>query len=159
MRKYINAEASQHEMKLIQMGAQVKQVNSKMCFVKFRKDDFTVSYVYNINNHNKYFLERIKPYPIITKEFDTEEDVIKTIEIDIKQFENASKSKNFEHFIRINNQLLQLRKEFEDLYLYYNIPSNEIAIIMNQLKAVHQEIIHTKNESQRVFFEKEPENI
>jgi hypothetical protein len=159
MRKYLNAEASQHEMKLTQMGATVKQVNSKMCFVKFKRDHFTASYVYNINNHNKYFLERIKPYSIITKEFESEEDVIKVIEIDIKQLDNASKSKNFDHFILINNQLNQLKKEFEDLYLYYNVPQHEIAVIMKKLKEIHEEIIQTKDENKRVFFDKDPEYI
>lgn len=159
MRKYMNSEASQHEMKLIQMGAKVKFVNSKMCYVKFCIDDIEVAYVYNINKHNKYFLERVKPYPIPAKEFDYEEDVINVITTDIKQFKNANNSHNIHEFIKINKELNHTIKEFEDLFLYYNVPSEEIDIILTKIREIHQEIIKTQQQSERVFFEKDPETL
>jgi len=159
VKKYIDSQASQHEMKLIQMGAKVEQINSKMCFIKFCIDNFEVSYVYSINKKNKYFLERIKPYPLPIKDFDNEEDVIRLIEIDIKQFQNASKSRNIDDFIHINKALNKTIKEFEDLFLYYNVPHIETEIIINKINEIHDEIFKTKENSDRVFFEKEPENL
>ena len=76
MRKYVNAEVMQHTMKLQQMGAKVNVVNSKLCYVRFDLSGFIVSYSYNVNSKGKYFLERIKPYPLPLKVFDKEEDVI-----------------------------------------------------------------------------------
>ncbi|RKD27185.1 hypothetical protein [Caminicella sporogenes] len=159
MRKYIYMEASQHDMKLIQMGAKVEQISSKMCYVKFTIDDIEVAYVYNINKKGRYFLERIKPYPIPLKEFEKEEDVIKIIDIDVRQFKNAAKSKNMENFIKINKELNKTIKEFEDLFLYYNVPKIEIEIIMDKIKEIHEEIYKTQKMSERVFFDKEPDNL
>ncbi|QVK18754.1 hypothetical protein KHQ81_03310 [Mycoplasmatota bacterium] len=159
MKKYIDSQANQHEMKLIQMGAKVLQINSKMCFIKFCIDEFEVSYVYSINKKNHYFLERIKPYPLPIKDFEKEEDVINIIEIDIKQFKNASKSRNIKEFIQINTALNKTIKEFEDLFLYYNVPNFETEIIENKINDIHKEIIKTKQQSERVFFEKDPDNI
>lgn len=157
MRKYINSQASQHEMKLLQMGAKVKQINSKMCYVSFAVDGFKVAYVYNINAKNKFYLERVKPYPLANKEFDNEEDVVNNIEIDIKQFKNAAKSHNIHNFIRINQMLCKTIKEFEDLFLYFNVPQEEVEIICKEIDKIHNEIIKTKNSTERVFFEKDPE--
>lgn len=159
MRKYVNSEATQHEMKLIQMGAEVEQINSKMCYVKFKVDNIEVAYVYNLNKKNKYFLERIKPYPLPLREFEDEADMIEIIKIDMKQFENAAKSKNIDVFIKINNELINAIKEFEDLFLYYNVPQIEGEIILEKIQEIHNEIYKTQQESQRVFFDKEPENL
>lgn len=159
MRKYVNSEASQHEMKLIQMGADVEQINSKMCYVKFIVDGIKISYVYNINKRNCYYLERIKPYKIPVKEFQCIEDVIKIIEIDIKQFRNAAKSKNIQNFININNQINSIHREYEDLFLYYNVKKEELEKMQDKLKDIHEEIINTRNKSERIFFEKDPEHL
>ena len=56
--------------------------------------DFKLSYVYNINKSNRYFLERLKPYPLPLKEYESEEDVIETIRLDLEHFQNAAHSKN-----------------------------------------------------------------
>ncbi len=159
MRKYINSEASQHEMKLIQMGAEVEHINSKMCYVKFCFGDIKVSYVYNMNKKNKYFLERTKPYPRPMRESDNENDIVKIIEVDIRQFKNASHSRNIEEFIEINKELNKTIKLFEDLFLYYNVPKIENVIIMKKIKEIQEEIFKTQEISERVFFDKEPEHL
>ncbi|MDF2521020.1 MAG: hypothetical protein K0R84_1648 [Clostridia bacterium] len=156
---YLNVEASQHEMKLIQMGAAVEQVNSKTCYVRFVIDNIPVEYVYNINKKNKYFLERIKPYPLPLKTFENEADIVDIIYIDIKQFKNAVKSRNIDSFVGINKELNYTIKKFEDLFLYYNVPSLETEKIMNKIKEINDIIINTKETSERLFFEKEPEHL
>jgi hypothetical protein len=157
--KYLNVEASQHEMRLIQMGATVEQVNSKMCYVKFMVESIPVEYVYSINKKNKYFLERIKPYPLPQRAFENEGDIVAIIEIDIKQFKNAVKSKNIDNFVRINKELNYTAKKFEDLFLYYNVPSFETEKIMKKIEEINEIIINTKKTSERVFFDKEPEYL
>ncbi len=156
---YLNFEASQHEMKLIQMGATVEQINSKMCYIKFVIDGIPVEYVYNLNKKNKYFLERTKPYPLAVKAYENVADLVEVINIDIKQFRNVVKSKNIESFLTINKELISTIKKFEDLFLYYNIPVEEVNSLKDKISEIQQQIAKTKETAKRVFFDKEPEHL
>ncbi len=159
MKTSILTEASEHEMKLVQMGAKVQQINSKMCFVTFHINNFDIEYVYNINNKDEYFIERIKPYPLALKVTKTEKELIKVIEIDLAQFKNASQSHNMQSFIEIGNNLNLVIKKFEDLFLYYNISEADCAVFQDQIDLLLKHIESTKDHSQRVYFEKEPDNL
>ena len=156
---YLNVEASQQEMKLIQMGAKVEQINSKMCYIKFLIEGIPVEYVYNLNKKNKYFLERIKPYPLAVRSFEKVEDIVNIIDVDIKQFRNVVKSKNIEGFFTINKELISTIKKFEDLFLYYNIPVEEVNSLKEKISEIQQQIAKTKETAKRVFFDKEPEYL
>ena len=156
---YVNVEASQHEMRLIQMGAKVEQVSGKMCYVKFVVEGLPIEYVYNLNKKNEYFLERIKPYPLPVRSFENVSDIVDVIDVDIKQFKNAVKSKNIENFTKINKELIETVKKFEDLFLYYNVPSAEVDSIIEKINEIQHVIIKTKESAERVFFDKEPDNL
>ena len=156
---YLNVEASQQEMKLIQMGAKVEQINSKMCYIKFIIEGIPVEYVYNLNKKNKYFLERIKPYPLAIRSYEKVEDIVNVIEVDVRQFRNVVKSKNVQSFVNITNEFIGIIKRFEDLILYYNVPAEEVGVIMSKIDEINQEITKTKETANRVFFDKEPENL
>jgi len=156
---YLNVEASQQEMKLIQMGAKVEQINSKMCYIKFVIGGIPVEYVYNLNKKNQYFLERIKPYPLAIRSYEKVEDIVNVIEVDIRQFKNLVKSKNVRSFVDITKEFIGIIKRFEDLMLYYNVPADEVGVIMSKISEINQEITKTKETASRVFFDKEPENL
>jgi len=155
----MNAEVMEHNMRLRQMGADVQVINSKMCFVVFQVGEIEVAYCYNVNKKGRYFLERTKPYPLALREFEKEQDVIDVIEIDLEQFRNASKSHNIEGFIAINRKMHQMLRKFEDLFLYYNVPSEEVDIIKARLEEINQEIDKTKTSAERVYFKKNPDNL
>lgn len=160
MNKYINTEISQHLMHLLQIGANVQVVSGKMVYVKFQvSDDIEVSYVYHINKKNKYFLERIKPYPLAIKEYDSAKEVVDIIKIDVAQFQNAVKSKNIYQFININKELNQTIKCFEDLFLYYNVPTETIKEIKENIITAREKITKVKDDLDRVFFDKNPDNL
>ncbi len=159
MRKLVNAEVLEHTMRLRQMGADVKVINSKMCFVVFHMDEYDVAYSYNVNKKGKYFLERIKPYPLALREFEKEQDVIDVIEIDLDQFKNANRSHNIDEFIEINRRLTQSVRKFEDLFLYYNVPKEEMDVILNSLEEIDAHISRTKETAERIYYKKNPENI
>ncbi len=159
MRNLIEAEVTLQTMKLEQMGGKVRVISSKMCYVKFDLSGFQVEYAYNVNKHGNYFLERIAPYPLPLREFDREDAVIEIIEIDLEQFKNAIKSHNIDSFININRKLTQTIKRFEDLFLYYNVPSEENEIIFKRIAEIDEEIEKTKKNSQRIYFRKDPENL
>ncbi len=160
MQKYINSETNQHIMKLIMIGANVQVVSGKMVYVKFKlKQDIELSYVYHINKNNKYFLERIKPYPLPLKELESTEDVINTIQVDYEQYKNAVNSHNIKGFVSINNKITETIKSFEDLFLYYNIPSELVEKIETDITSLRDAIKKTSTECNRVYFDKEPENL
>ncbi len=160
MNKYVHSETSQHVMKLIQLGADVQVVRSNMVYVSFTLENgVEVAYAYNINKKNHYFLERIQPYPLAVKEFDSPDDVVNIILLDHRQFQNASNSKKMRNFIDINKSLHRTAKAFEDLFLYYNICRADVMEMEKHIEDMNKLINRIKTESQRVFFEKEPENI
>lgn len=159
MKSYVLSEASEHEMKLVQMGAKVELINSKMCYVHFNLEGIEVEYVYNINNKNKFFLERVKPYPLALKVTDTEQELISVIEIDLAQFKNVVKSHNLSYFVNIGIELNKTIQKFEDLFLYYNIPREECEAFQEKVNDLLDHIYKTKDQSERVFFEKEPDHL
>ncbi len=155
--KYLGAELLQQSMKLKQMGAEVAVINSKLCYVTFDVSGFTVSYVYNVNKKGKYFLERIRPYSLPLKEFESEDDVIAIIEMDLSQFKNAIKSHNIDQFISVSRRLERVFHQFEDLFLYYNVPEDEMKRLEEEVAVFEKDIAGVKEKAQRVFHEKEPE--
>lgn len=160
MNKYINSEVSQHIMKLLQLGANVQVVSGKMVYVKYQvAEDFEVAYVYHINKKNKFFLERIKPYPLPIKEYESAKEVINIIKIDIEQYRNAAKSKCVNDFVEINRGLHNAIRSFEDLYLYYNVDKKCIENIKKDISDIQDNIKKSACQCQRLYFDKEPENL
>lgn len=159
MKKLIRATELHQTMKLRQMGADVEVINSKLCYVKFEINDIKVAYVYNINKKDEYFLERIKPYPLPLKAFANEESVVETISIDIEQFKNLTASNNINEFIEFLQQMKLAINKFEDLILYYNVSSDDINEFQSILTSLNKKIDHSKDQSERLYFKKNPEYL
>lgn len=159
MQKYVIAQAMEHEMRLRQMGAKVTLVNGKMCYVQFDIGGLEVEYVYNINNKGQYFLERIKPYPLPVRAFENESRVIEIIDIDLEQFRNASKSHNMPLFVELGKMFNDTAKRFEDLFLYYNVPSEVVQSLHEELAKANDIINECKASAERIYFKKEPDNL
>ncbi|MCH4886162.1 hypothetical protein EZV73_01215 [Acidaminobacter sp. JC074] len=157
MKKIIKANELHQTMKLRQMGADVEVVNSKLCYVKFNINGIDLSYVYNINKKNEYFLERIKPYPLPLKAYKCEEDVVDIIAIDIEQFKNVCSSKNVDDFIDFLKQMKLAVNKFEDLILYYNVSREDISEFQDILSNLNKKIDQSKEESERLYFKKNPD--
>ncbi len=159
MRKLVNAEVLEQSMKLQQMGAKVEVINSKLCYVNFDVSGFNLQYVYNINKKGSYFLERIKPYPLPLKVYESEQDLVEVIAIDVEQFKNAVRSHHSSEFIDTGRNLIDVLKMFEDLYLYYNISTEDMNGLKNHLSDFSSEIKKIKEKSERLYFKKEPDNL
>ncbi|RKD28979.1 hypothetical protein [Thermohalobacter berrensis] len=159
MRKYMTAEINRHEMVLVQMGAKVDVINSFMCYVSFDIAGTEVAYVYNVNKKNKYYLERVAPYPQPAGTFDTEKDVIDVIKIDIEQFKNAKNSRVFDLFLNVNQEIAKTSRNFEDLYLYYNVPHEYTNKIKSKIKEIQDLIKEARDKSERVYFKKNPDTL
>lgn len=159
MKGYVNVEVDQQTIRLQQMGGKVKVINSKLCYVDFDISGFKLQYVYNVNKKGNYFLERIKPYPLALKEFETEQDIVDIIGIDVDQFKNAIRSHNASSFVDIARQLNLTLKKFEDLFLYYNVSAENVAETLTKLNDLSTEIDRMKEQSERIYFKKEPDNL
>jgi len=156
MDKYIDSEVNQHVMKLLLHGANVQVVSGKMVYVKFKlKEGIEVSYVYHVNKNNKYFLERIKPYPLSIKEFESAEDVVDLIMEDYEQYKNAVNSKKINDVVSIMKDLHNSIRSFEDLFLNYNIQEELIFSIKNSLKEIQENISQSPKTSSRIVIEKD----
>ncbi len=153
---HVKVQAAEQSMKLRQMGAKVVEVKSKLFFITFQVGHIEVEYVYNLNHHNMFFLERVKPYPEPHGTFTSEKAVIKQIKTDLDQFKNAEKSKNIDEFIEINRKLNHTIQLFEELYLYYNVPKDIADNILEKIIEIDDIVHETYKNADRVYFKNEP---
>ncbi len=144
---------------LRKLGAKVISIQGLMIYVKFKIKDTKIEYIYHIKPDNTYYLERIKPYVMAVGDFEREEDLVELIKIDTEQFKNAMGSKNFKDFIEIDEKISKLVRMFEDLYLYYNIPKDDLKDIKVEVDTILDKIIGIKNKSKRVYHKKDPESF
>ena len=156
---FLKTEMTQHEMILNQLGADVKIVQGIMCYVSIEINGIPVEYVYQINNVGNYFLQRLAPYPMVAGSFVSKDEVINLIKHDISQFKNAANSSAFKDFIEIHKNLTRLARQFEDLYLYYNVPHDALKSMNENLKSLDSLIKECKVTSKRVYTEKDPETV
>ena len=151
MRNILNAELSQHTLKLQQLGAKVNVINSTLCYVNFDISGFIIQYVYNINQKGNYFLERTKPYPLALQEYGSEKDVVKVIREDIDKFKNALKCHHIDSFITIAREINATYRIFEETFLNYNIPGNKVEKIHKKIQALALEIEIINENAEKIF--------
>ena len=114
---------------LRQLGAtSIKEFNSIMHIAEFDLGDgLIVSYVFNITRHNKYFLQRMQPYAMVHGKFASDQEIIDFITADLKRFENAKNSHNFNTFLLITENI-------EQLFLNYNVDADKLESIEDSLE-------------------------
>ena len=149
-----------HEMckdELKSLGAKIIDIEGIMFLVKFKLDDYKLTYAYNLNEDNTYYLERVKPYFLSIGNYESEEEIVDVIKVDMEQFKNAMHSSNFSQFIEIDNHLSQLVRLFEDLYLYYNINKEDLAALDDSVDGILENIKAIMKKSSRVYTKKDPD--
>jgi len=153
--RLIRHEICKEELKKI--GAKVIDIQGIMSMVKFNIEGIAISYIYHLNKDNTFFMERIKPYSMPIGDYKTEMEIVDSIRIDIEQFKNAMKSKNFDKFVEIDYNIAKLVRIFEDLYLYYNIKKEDLDSLSKEVKLLLEIIKEIQNNSERVYFKKDPD--
>lgn len=138
------------ETLLRQIGAsQITKVRGILYFIKFKlNQDIEISYVYNINAKNQYFLQRIKPYPIPQGIFTDEYEIVSFIKKDLNKFTMAMNSSNFNLFLNVTKKLNLASYNFEDLFLNYNVNSDDFEKLDKALDDILNEIKFAKNNSE-----------
>ncbi len=156
----LSAKLIRHEIckdEIERLGGTITEIQDVMFYVNFDFENHSIVYLYHLTRDNAYTLKRIKPYTLYLGDFNDEEEIIDGIKIDIEQFKNAMKSKNYSYFINIDNDITKLARIFEDLFLYYNVNEESLNNINNEIKQMLHSINTIKEESERVYFDKEPD--
>lgn len=111
------------DLKLSQMGAtQITKLRSHMYIVDFTLENgMKVSYVFNITKHDKYFLQRMRPYAMVQGKYADTKEITKFIKEDLRRFRTAEHSSNFEEFVDVSRMGVELSHKLEDLFLHYNV--------------------------------------
>ena len=147
-----NAQGDSIEILLRQMGASdVTKIRGLLYFMTFKlSDDVEISYSYNINTKNKYFLQRIKPYPIPQGVFSDEYEIVSFIKKDLQKFSTAMNSSNFNLFLDIARKVNNITSMAEHLFLNYNVNVNQLLRINTELDDILKEIEFAKNTSKEI---------
>lgn len=131
------------EILLRQLGAtKIQKVSGYLYFIKFiLDDDFEVLYTYNINAKNKYFLQRIQPYPLPQGAFGDENKLVAFIKEDLKKFKFFKKRKYFNIFLETASKSHKFLRNLDDVYLSHNIENEQnTAEILKEINQTLDEI-------------------
>ncbi|WP_290776406.1 hypothetical protein [Anaerofustis sp.] len=128
------------DLSLRQLGGRIKSFNSQMHLVEFDIcEKCVVSYIFTITKEDKFYLQRLRPYPLWEEKYANVKQIIDFIKEDIAKFKNAAKSNNFDKFIEISQSSVYIAKYLEDLFLNYNIDRemlDNIQIGINEIMEV-----------------------
>lgn len=114
---------------LRQLGADsIKEIrNGILYIVKFElTEDVNVIYVLDVTKRDKFFLQRVAPYPMSHGRFVSEGDVVRFIRDDVKKFTNAKNSHNFQNFLGTADAMTRLTHATELLFLERNVSREDM---------------------------------
>lgn len=114
---------------LRQLGASsIKEIRNGILYIaKFElSNDLCVTYVFNVTKRDKYYLQRVSPYPISHGDFDGPDQVVDFIRKDIRKFRNAHNSHNFPKFLETTDAMVRLSHAVELLFLERNISAEDL---------------------------------
>lgn len=140
------------ETLLRQLGAfHVKKVRGILYFIKFKLDDnVEISYTYNINAKNQYFLQRIKPYPLPQGAFENEYEIVTFIKKDLLKFNSAKNSSNYSLFKEVTNMANSITTNMECLFLNNKVNDHDFLALQKELNDVLDKIEKLKENSPKL---------
>lgn len=137
---------------LRQMGAaEIKTYPTRTNRVKFNIDEgFALTYIYEVRDEDVLYMQRISPYPISRIKFNNDEEMIQFIKEDVTTFENARKSSNFDTFIHLTSNTLQLVEKLEDLFLFYNVSKESFDEMTGLIEHVYEKLEEVEGKSPKI---------
>lgn len=136
-----------------QMGAhEITNITSRLYYIGFKiTPQIEITYVYNINKKDQYFLQRISPYPLPKGLFISQEEIIHFIETDLIKFRNAAQSSNFQDFITFNHILAEIENDMEHLFLNYNVPKSLLQEFNKRIHLLRHDVHLAKTKSMHIM--------
>lgn len=138
---------------LRQLGASsIKEIRNGILYIaKFElSDDLCVTYVFNVTKRDKYYLQRVSPYPISHGDFDGPSQVVDFIKQDIRKFRNAHNSRNFPKFLDTTDAMVRLSHAVELLFLERNISAEDLDSLAGRLEAAIDTIKEIREHSPKI---------
>lgn len=138
---------------LRQMDASsIKEIRNGILYIaKFElSDDLCVTYVFNVTKRDKYFLQRVAPYPISHGDFDGAQEVVDFIRKDIQKFRNAHNSHNFPKFLDTTDAMVRLSHAVELLFLERNVSEEDLDGLSQSLEAAINAIKEIREHSPKI---------
>ena len=132
----VSAQQDHIGMLLRQMGADVTQINGLVCFVRFHIGDTELFYVYNLNDDDAYYLQRVKPYPMSAGVFADAAQIADYIQRDVNAFRGATENADFTAYVETNRRLAALIKTLEDAYMGPGLPDAAVERVNECLTAL-----------------------
>ena len=115
--------------RLRQLGAgTIKEIrNGILYIIKFElTEELNVVYVLDVTKRDKYFLQRVSPYPMSHGQFSSPDEVVDFIKADIKKFTNAKNSHNFPMFLSAADEITRFSHAVELLFLERNVSREDL---------------------------------
>lgn len=130
---------------LRQLGAAIEEIRNGILYIaKFELESgIRVAYVFNITKRQRYFLQRVEPYPISYGYFDSASDIVTFIKEDLEKFRNAQRSHNFKQFLKISETFQNSSIALEQLFLERNVSKTA----MDELERAAKELLGTIQEA------------
>ncbi|MDO5142717.1 MAG: hypothetical protein Q4D31_06830 [Eubacteriales bacterium] len=138
---------------LRQLGAtSIKEVrNGIMYIAKFDlADDLCVTYVFNVSKRDKYYLQRVLPYPLSYGDFEGADQVVAFIREDIEKFRHAQQSHNFPKFLQTADAMVRLTHAIELLFLERNIKEEEMDALCQRIETGLDKIREIRSHSPKI---------
>ncbi len=138
---------------LRQLGASsIKEIRNGILYIaKFElSNDLCVTYVFNVTKRDKYYLQRVSPYPISHGDFDGADQVVDFIRQDIRKFRNAHNSHNFPKFLETTDAMVRLSHAVELLFLERNISAEDLDSLAARLDAAVDTIKEIREHSPKI---------
>lgn len=133
---------------LRQLGAKrIEEVRNGIFYIaRFELDEHTkLVYVFNITKKERYFLQRMEPYPMSFGYFSSVNDIVTFIKRDLAQFKNAHRSHNFEKFLRAAKEFKQSAAELERLFLEHNVSAEEMDGLVEEMQRIRARLTAGKD--------------
>jgi len=93
-----------------------------------------VTYVFDVTKHDKYYIQRIAPYPISHGDFANADEVIEFVRRDITKFRNAMQSHNFPKFLETAHAMVRFTHAVELMFLERNIPEEDMDAVRRSIE-------------------------
>lgn len=129
-------------MILRQMGAvSIKTTPGNINIVKFQvAPQMKVSYMYDVEDEEGIYLQRIEPYPKRIGKLYSEQDLISIISGDLGKFKCAANSSNFAKFLNVAGNVLSFDREIENLFLIRNVAGDDLDKLDKAIDEIYEMI-------------------
>lgn len=140
------------DIMLSQLGAkEIRNFSSTMHIVNFDLgDDLEVSYVFNITQKDKYFLQRMKPYAMVNGKYASQAEIIEFITDDISKFRKAKEINDADIYLKLAAEMDQIKLRTEHIFLNHDVAVKDFREILDEFNTVLERVELANKKSDKI---------